>query len=101
VHVEYTIRRVHVDQDGFKLNGTHQLLVYADDVNIMGKRVETIKKSTEALVLAIKVTVLKVNADKSKYIVMSSDQNAGQSHNMKTDNSPFNRVGESSIWKRP
>jgi hypothetical protein len=71
VPVEYTIRRVHADQDGFNLNGTHQLLVYADDVNIMGKRVETIKKSTEALVLASKVTVFEVNADKCKYVVLS------------------------------
>ena len=77
-----------------QLNSTHQLLVYADDVNILGRRVKTIKKSTEALLVAIKVIGLKVNADKIKYIVMSQDQNAGQSHNMKIDTSSFERVEE-------
>ena len=42
--LEYTIRRVQVNQDGLKLNGTHQLLVYADDVNILGGSVHTLKK---------------------------------------------------------
>ena len=67
-------------------------MVYADDVNIMGGKVHTIKKSTEALVVANKGTGLEVNADESKYMVMSRDQNAGRSHNMKTDNSSSERV---------
>ena len=69
-------------------------MVYADDVNIMGGKVHTIKKSTEALVVANKGTGLEVNADESKYMVMSRDQNAGRSHNMKTDNSSSERVEE-------
>ena len=77
-----------------KLNGTHQLLVYADDVNILGGSLYTLKKSTESLVVASKENGLEVNADKTKYMVMSRDQNAGRSHHIKTDNSSFGRVEE-------
>jgi hypothetical protein len=44
--LEYTIRRAEVNQDDLKLNGTHQFSVYADDVNILGRSVDTIKKNT-------------------------------------------------------
>ena len=71
------------------LNGTHQLLVKADDVNILAGSVHTIKKHTETLVAASKETGLEVNADKTKYMVISRDQNAGLSHNTKTDTSSF------------
>ena len=54
-----------------KLNGTHQLLVYADDVNMLGGSVHTIKENTEALVVASKGIGLEVNAVKTKYMVMS------------------------------
>jgi hypothetical protein len=50
--LEYAIRRVQVNQEGLKLKGTHQPLVYADDVNTMGGSVRTIEKITEALVVA-------------------------------------------------
>jgi hypothetical protein len=75
--LEYAIRKVQVDQDDLKLNGTHQLLVYADDVNTMGGSIHTIKKNMEALVVASKENGLEVNADKTKYMVMSRDQNVG------------------------
>jgi len=89
---DYTIKRVQLIQDGLKLSGTHHLLVYADDVNILGGSVHTIKENTKTLVVAGKESGLEVNADKTKYIVMSRDQNAGRSHSMKTDNSTFERV---------
>jgi hypothetical protein len=50
----YAIRRVQVIQHGLKLNSTHQLLVYADGVNILEGSVHTIKKNAEALVVASK-----------------------------------------------
>ena len=67
VALEYTLRRVKVIQEGLKLNGAHQLLVYANDVNILGGNVHTTKENTEALVVASKETGLEVNADKTKY----------------------------------
>jgi hypothetical protein len=92
--LEYAIRRVPVNQDGLKLNGTHQLLAYADDVNILGESVHTVKENAEALVVATKETGLEVNANKTKYMIMSRDQNAGRSHSMKIDNSSIERVEE-------
>ena len=59
------------------LNDTHQLLVYANDGNILGGNVHTIKKNTDTLVVASKKTGLEVNADKTKYTVMSQDQKVG------------------------
>jgi len=73
----YTIRRVQVNQDGLKLNSTHQLLGYADDDNVLGGSVHTVKENAEALVVASKEIGLEVNADKMKYMIMSQDQNAG------------------------
>jgi len=52
--LECTIRRVQVNHDGLKLNGTHQLLVYADDVNRFGGSAHTIKENAEALIVASK-----------------------------------------------
>ena len=78
-----------------KLNSTRQILVYADEVNILGGSVHSIKEKAEALVDASKETGLEVNADKTKYMVMSRDQTAGRSHKIKIHNSSFERVEES------
>ena len=79
--VDYTIGRVHFNHDGLKLNGTHQLLVYAADDNILGGSIHTIKKNFEALVVASKENGLEVNVDKTNYMVV-------------IDNSSFERVEE-------
>jgi hypothetical protein len=73
---------------------THQLLDYANGVNILGGSVHTVKEKAEALVVATKQTGLEVNADKTKYMVMSRDWNAGRSHSVKNYNSSIERVEE-------
>jgi hypothetical protein len=62
VALEYTIGRFLVKEDGLKLNGTHQLLVYADDDDtILDRNVHTIKKNTEVLVVVSKEIFLEVS----------------------------------------
>ena len=63
--VGYTISRVQVNQEGLKLHGTHQLLVYAAGDNILGGSVHTIKKSAEASVNTSRESGLAVNAYKT------------------------------------
>jgi len=68
-------------QRGFELNGTHQLLLCADDANILGRSTHTMKKNMEALVVASKETDPEVHAEKTKYMDMSSDQDTSQNQN--------------------
>jgi hypothetical protein len=58
----------------------------------LGGSVQTVKENAEALVVATKKIGLEVNADETKYMVMARDENAGHSHNMKTDNSSIESV---------
>jgi len=77
-----------------KLYGTQQLLAYADDVNILGGSIHTPKENAEALVAATREIGLEISADKTKYMVMSRDQNAGRNHSVTINNSRFERVEE-------
>jgi hypothetical protein len=63
-------------------------------VNIVGGRVRTVKEKAETLIVASKETGLEEKSDKIKYMVMSRDQNTRRIHNIKTDNSPFEKVAE-------
>ena len=78
-----------------KLDGTHQILVYTDDVNILGGGVHIIQENAETLIVAGRESGLEVNAGKTKNMVMYLDQNTGPSHSMKTDKRCFEGVEES------
>jgi ribosomal protein S2 len=77
---------------GLKLNGTHQVLVYADDVNLLGDNIDTIKRNIQTLIDASKKVGLEVNTEKTKYMFLTRHQNAGESLDIKIANRCFENV---------
>jgi hypothetical protein len=86
--------KVQGNQVGLKLNGTHQLLVYADDVNLLSDNINSIKEKAGSLIGASKEVGLEVNAKKTKYMLLSRCHNAGQTHNVKLPNRSFENVAQ-------
>jgi hypothetical protein len=84
--------KVQENQVGLKLNGTHQLLAYADDVNLLGDNIDDIKKNTETLIDASKEVGLEINVEKTKYMLLSRQQKVGQNRDIKIANRSFENV---------
>jgi retron-type reverse transcriptase len=73
--LEYAIRKVQENQVGLKMNGTYQLLAYADDVNLLGDNINTIKKNITTIIDARKEVGLEISIGKTKlYVAISSPE---------------------------
>jgi sorting nexin-29 len=88
----YAIKKIQESQMGLKFNETHQLLAYADDVNLLGDNIDSINKNTETLIDASKEVGLEVNVEKIKYMLLSPYQNADQNLYLKIANRSYECV---------
>lgn len=78
---------------GMKLNGTHQLLISVDHANLLSENINTVR-NTEDLLVASEKNDLEVKAEKTKYMLTSREQNAGQSHRTKIGSASFESVAK-------
>jgi sorting nexin-29 len=92
--LEYAIRNVQETQVRLKMNGTHQLLAYADDVNLLGDNIDTVREYTETLIDDSKVVGLEINVEKTKYMLLSRHQNIDRNRDIKIANRSFENVSQ-------
>jgi hypothetical protein len=83
--LEYAVKKVQENQVELKLYGIYHLLVYTDDVNLLGDNKNTTKKSMETLIDSSKEVGLEVNAEKTTYMLLSRHQKVGLKDRQLTD----------------
>jgi hypothetical protein len=79
---------------GLKLNRTHQLLTYTEDIILLGYNIDTIKRNTQTLIDSIKDVGLEISKEETKYMLLSRHKNAGQNHDINIVNRSFENVAQ-------
>jgi hypothetical protein len=92
--LEYAVKKVQENEVGLELNVAHQLVVYADVFNLLGDSVSSIKENTETLLEASSNVGLEINAEMTKYMIMSRYQNSGQNQNIRIADESFEKVAK-------
>jgi hypothetical protein len=92
--IEYAIGKVQENKVDLELNGTHQLLVYADDINLLGDNINTIKENTETHLGDGRDVGLEINAEETKYMFMSYHQNSAQNERIMITNESFENMAK-------
>jgi hypothetical protein len=93
--LEYAIRKVQENEVSLKMDGRHQLLVNADDVYFLCDNINTTTRGNiEALLEARRDVGLEINAEKTKYMIMSRHQNSRQNQNLRIANELFVKVAK-------
>jgi hypothetical protein len=83
--LEYDIRKVQENEVILEMNGTHQLLVYAD-ITLLDNSIDTVKEKTATILESIRDVGLEINAEKTKYMIMFRHPNSGQNQNTRIAN---------------
>jgi hypothetical protein len=90
--LDYAVRKVQENEFGLDLYGIHEVLIYTDDVNLLDVSVNTIKENSE--IEASRDIGLEINAEKTKYMIMSCLPNSGQIQNIRIANESFESTAE-------